>query len=99
MYCNPLPTSRAPLQALSDVHWAFSEPDTAFHPRAYNLSLEGDFAQFEVDFKWTAAAAVLRTLLRDGGFHPRRVPSTAVADVALAVCRARVAHALSLIHI
>jgi hypothetical protein len=77
------------LQALRDVHWTFSEPCTAFHPRAYNLSKEADFEQFEVDFKWTAAAAVLRVVLRDNGFHPLRVPSREIADVALRVCQSR----------
>ena len=80
------------VQALQDVHWAFSEPLHGFHPRAYNLSQESDFAQFDVDFKWTAAAAVLRVLLRDGGFHPLRVPSEDVARLALTVCQARLSH-------
>lgn len=83
---------RARVQALQDVHWAFSQPVHSFYPRAYNLSLEADFQQFEADFKWTAAAAVLRVLLRDGGFHPLRVPSAEVAQTALTVCHARLAH-------
>ena len=80
------------VQALQDVHWTFSVPLHAFHPRAYNLSQDADFTQFDIDFKWTAAAAVLRVLLRDGGFHPLRVPSEEVAQLALAVCTARLAH-------
>jgi hypothetical protein len=75
------------------VHWTFSEPSTAFHPRAYNLSKEADFEQFEVDFKWTAAAAVLRVVLRDEGFHPLRVPSRQVVDVALKICQSRLDYA------
>jgi hypothetical protein len=81
------------LQALRDVHWTFSEPSTAFHPRAYNLSKETDFQQFDADFKWTAAAAVLRVVLRDNGFHPLRVPSSEIADVALKVCQSRLEYA------
>lgn len=77
------------VQALQDLRWAFSEPSTAIHPRAYNLSQEADFQAFEADFRWTAAAAVLRTALRDGGYHPARVPCEAVLQLALTVCRGR----------
>ena len=77
------------VQALQDMQWAFSEPSTAIHPRAYNLSQDADFQQFEADFRWTAAAAVLRTALRDGGYHPGRVPTEEVLQLALTVCRAR----------
>jgi hypothetical protein len=85
---------RAPcrLQALQDVHWAFSEPLHAFHPRAYNLSRADDFTAFDIDFKGTAAAAVLRVLLRDGGFHVARVPGEEEAELALRVCEARLGH-------
>ena len=80
------------MQALQDVHWAFSQPLHSFHPRAYNLSQEADFAHFDIDFKWTAAAAVLRVLLRDGGFHAQRVPGEQEAQLALLVCQTHLAY-------
>jgi hypothetical protein len=80
------------VQSLAEMHWHTSEPCSAFHPRTYNLSLAGDAHDFDLDFKWTAAAAVLRLLLKHGGFHDRWVPSEATARIALRVCAARLAY-------
>jgi hypothetical protein len=79
------------MQALQDMHWHTSEPASAFHPRTYNLSQAADAHAFDLDFKWSAAAALLRLLLKHGGFHARFVPSERHARVALAVCAARLA--------
>lgn len=80
------------MQSLQDIHWHAAEPAVAFHPRAYNLSLAADFASFDLDFKWTAAASLLRLLLRHGGFHSAALPGERTARVALRVCHARLAH-------
>lgn len=74
------------------MHWHVSEPSTAFHPRTYNLSLANDAHAFDLDFKWTAAAALLRLLLKHGGFHPHWVPCEDTARAALSVCGARLAY-------
>lgn len=80
------------MQSLADMHWHISEPSTAFHPRTYNLSLAGEAHAFDLDFKWTAAAALLRLILKHGGFHDRWVPCEDTVRIALRVCSARLAH-------
>eukprot|EP00892_Ulva_mutabilis_P008450 jgi/Ulvmu1/5978/UM026_0102.1 len=85
------------LASLKDVHWHAAEPALAFHPRAYNLSLNADFAAFDLDFKWTAAASLLRMLLRHGGFHRAAVLHERCARVALRVCHARLDHMRDLV--
>lgn len=92
-YSGPqVTTVGASVQALQDIHWHAAEPALAFHPRAYNLSLAGDFASFDLDFKWTAAASLLRLLLRHGGFHRAALPDERTARVALCVCQTRLRH-------
>ena len=80
------------MQSLKGLHWYYPETSQAIHPRAYNLSEDGDFQQFELDFKWSAAASVLRLALRDGGFRPDCVPGPENVVAALAVVKAHLGH-------
>jgi hypothetical protein len=80
------------LKALQDTHWYFPAAKTGLHPRTYNLSQEDDWTAFHQDFRWTAAASVLRVVLRDGGLHPSTVPTEDLARIALLACRERLEH-------
>jgi hypothetical protein len=79
------------LKALHDTRWYYPATQWSMHPRTYNLSLEDDWEAFHHDFRFTAAASILRAILRDGGFHPSTVPSEGLALLALQACRERLA--------
>ena len=54
---------------------AFSDVEAwQFFPRAYNLNDPSDFTTFVTDFRWSAAEAILRKALQDGGLHPKVSP-------------------------
>lgn len=82
--------SKKKLDSLSNV--AFSRCSTcvcACTSRSHELSNTDTIADWETDFKWSAAAAVLKRVILEGGFKSVE-PET--AEVALEVCKARLSH-------
>ena len=57
--------------------------------RSHELSNADTIADWETDFKWSAAAAVLKRVILEGGCKSVE-PET--AEVALGVCKARLSH-------
>ena len=55
-----------------------------------NLSDAAELKAFEVDFKWSAAAAILRRVLHDGGTSSTGVPSQQHVHLALQICSQQV---------
>lgn len=77
--------------SLKNLRW---DPDGAnvdvFFPRCYDLIGPEAVADFLVDFRWSAAAAILKRVAVQGGCGAS--VSSAALDAALAVCSARLKH-------
>ena len=78
------------LQSIQHARWHFDVDINTFFPRAMNLSDAAELKAFEVDFKWSAAAAILRRVLHDGGTSSTGVPSQQHVHLAMQICSQQV---------
>lgn len=60
-----------------------------YYPRCFELSDDLDMTAFSVEFKWTAAEAIVKRVLADGGFSAQGVPNLETLKAAKSICQRR----------
>lgn len=92
-----LTTKYGLLESIQHIKWYFDVDVDSFFPRAMKLGTPAEFEALETEFKWCAAAAVLRRFLADRGLTAQGVPSSRHVQLALKVCQQQAAFRKDLI--
>ena len=92
-----LTTKYGLLESIQHIRWYFDVNVATFFPRAMKLGTPAEFQALETEFKWCAAASVLRRVLLDNGLTPEGVPSCEHVQLAIRVCRQQAAFRKDLI--
>lgn len=92
-----LTTKYGLLESIQHIRWYFDVNVGTFFPRAMKLGAPAEFQALETEFKWCAAASVLRRVLLDNGLSPEGVPSCEHVHLAVQVCRQQAAFRKDLI--
>jgi hypothetical protein len=92
-----LTTKYGLLESIQHIRWYFDINVGTFFPRAMKLGTPAEFQALETEFKWCAAASILRRLLLDNGLSHEGVPSAEHVQLAIRVCRQQTAFRKDLI--
>ena len=92
-----LTTKYGLLESIQHIRWYFDVNVGTFFPRAMKLGAPAEFQALETEFKWCAAASVLRRVLLDNGLSHEGVPSCEHVHLAVQVCRQQAAFRKDLI--
>lgn len=92
-----LTTKYGLLESIQHIKWYFDVDVDSFFPRAMKLGTPAEFEALETEFKWCAAAAVLRRFLSDHGLTAQGVPTSQHVRLALRVCQQQAAFRKDLI--
>ena len=92
-----LTTKYGLLESIQHIRWYFDVNVGTFFPRAMKLGTPAEFQALETEFKWCAAASVLRRVLLDNGLSHEGVPTCDHVSLALQVCRQQAAFRKDLI--
>ncbi|DBB01698.1 hypothetical protein WJX77_004961 [Trebouxia sp. C0004] len=92
-----LTTKYGLLESIQHIRWYFDVNVGTFFPRAMKLGTPAEFQALETEFKWCAAASILRRLLLDNGLSHEGVPSAEHVQLAMKVCRQQTAFRKDLI--
>ena len=92
-----LTTKYGLLESIQHIRWYFDVNVGSFFPRAMKLGTPAEFQALETEFKWCAAASILRRLLLDNGLSHEGVPSAEHVQLAMRVCRQQTAFRKDLI--
>ncbi|KAL0034006.1 hypothetical protein WJX79_002466 [Trebouxia sp. C0005] len=92
-----LTTKYGLLESIQHIRWYFDVNVGTFFPRAMKLGTPAEFQALETEFKWCAAASILRRLLLDNGLSHEGVPSAEHVQLAIRVCRQQTAFRKDLI--
>ncbi|KAK9844977.1 hypothetical protein WJX74_009214 [Apatococcus lobatus] len=69
-----------------------------YYPRCFELCDDFDMTAFSVEFKWTAAEAIVKRVLADGGFSALGVPDLETLKTAKSICQRRACFARNFVH-
>lgn len=92
-----LTTKYGLLESIQHIRWYFDVNVGTFFPRAMKLGAPAEFQALETEFKWCAAASVLRRVLLDNGLSHEGVPTCEHVRLAVQVCRQQAAFRKDLI--